>query len=52
MAIAGFVEHMDRSLSVPVEMGAVAEARPGTLHGVEPGRVTIAAGLAVAEVGK
>ena len=52
VAIAGFVEHMDRSLSVPVEMGAVAEARPGTLHGVEPGRVTIAAGLAVAEVGK
>jgi type IV pilus assembly protein PilM len=51
VAIPGFAEHVDRSLSIPVEVGAVAEARPGTLHGLEAGRVTIAAGLAVAEVG-
>jgi type IV pilus assembly protein PilM len=48
--IPGFVEQIDAGLSIPVTGGAVMEARPGTLNGVQPGRVTVAAGLAVAEV--
>ena len=50
VAIPGFVEQVDGGLAVPVTAGAVAEARAGALHGLQPGRVTVAAGLAVAEV--
>jgi type IV pilus assembly protein PilM len=47
VAIPGFVEHVDAGLTVPVSAAVVAEARPGALHGLQLGRVTIAAGLAV-----
>ena len=49
VAVPGFVEQMDAGLSVPVSAATVAEARPGALHGLQPGRVTVAAGLAVGE---
>jgi type IV pilus assembly protein PilM len=51
VAVPGFVEQVDAGLAVPVEAAVVAEARPGALRGLPPGRVTVAAGLAVAEVG-
>jgi type IV pilus assembly protein PilM len=51
VAIPGFVEHVDRGLAVSVAPAAVAEARPGALNGLRPGQVTVAAGLAVSEVG-
>jgi type IV pilus assembly protein PilM len=49
--IPGFVAQLDAGLNVPVAAAAVAEARPGALNGLAPGRVTVAAGLAIAEVG-
>ncbi len=50
LAIPGLVEELAAQLGLPVDPGVVAEATPGATGGVEQARVTIAAGLAVAEV--
>lgn len=49
VSIPGFVSQLATGVSIPVESGKVAEAQAGALHGVDPGRVTVAAGLAVKE---
>jgi type IV pilus assembly protein PilM len=50
VAVPGFVDQLGSGLSVPLEAGAVAEAQPGALEGVDPARVTVAAGLSVHQV--
>ena len=49
-ALAGFGDALGAELGLPVEVGAAAEARPGAFGDVDPGRLTIAAGLTVEEV--
>jgi hypothetical protein len=49
VCIPGFVSQLAGGVSIPVESGIVAEAQPGALHGVDPARVTVAAGLSVEE---
>jgi type IV pilus assembly protein PilM len=51
VGIPGFVDQLDNGLAVSVGSATVAEARPGALNGLQPGQVTVAAGLAVSEVG-
>ncbi len=50
LAIEGFVEEFGTALGLPVEAGTVAEATDGALGGIDAGRMTVAAGLAVEEV--
>jgi type IV pilus assembly protein PilM len=47
VAIPGFVSQLASGVSIPVESGKVVEAQPGALHGVDPARLTVAAGLSV-----
>jgi type IV pilus assembly protein PilM len=49
VAIPGFVEQLGSGVTIPVEAGHVAEAQPGVLQGLDPARVTVAAGLSVTE---
>jgi type IV pilus assembly protein PilM len=49
VAISGFTNQLSLDLGMPVDAGSVPEATPGALGGVEAGRVTVAAGLAVEE---
>lgn len=49
VAIPGFVAQLGAGVTIPVEAGRVAEAQPGALDGVDPARVTVAAGLSVTE---
>jgi type IV pilus assembly protein PilM len=49
-AVPGFAEHLGDEVGLPVEVGTVAEARPGGFGGVDPGRLAVAAGLTVDEV--
>jgi len=49
VAIPGFVDHLAASVTIPVQAGMVAEAQAGVLQGIDPARVTVAAGLAVSE---
>ncbi|MDX6698279.1 MAG: type pilus assembly protein PilM [Solirubrobacteraceae bacterium] len=51
VSIPGFVSQLGSGVTVPVESGVVAEAQPGALHGVDPARVTVAAGLSAGEAG-
>jgi type IV pilus assembly protein PilM len=51
VAIPGFPEQLSTDLGMPVEPRVVAEATPGAFGDVEPGRMTVAAGLAVEEIG-
>jgi type IV pilus assembly protein PilM len=48
--IPGVADQLSAELGLPIEVGAIGEARPGALGSIEPGRAAIAAGLAVAEV--
>jgi type IV pilus assembly protein PilM len=48
--IPGFVGALAAELELDVEVGAVAEARPGALAALPAERVAVAAGLAVGEV--
>jgi len=48
-AVPGFAERLAGEIGVPVSTGVVAEAKPGALGDVEPGRAVVAAGLAVEE---
>jgi len=47
--IPGFADQLGADVGIQVEVGAVGEARPGALAGLEAARITIAAGLAVEE---
>jgi type IV pilus assembly protein PilM len=49
VSIPGFVEQVSTDLGIPVEARAVREAHPGAAGEVDPGALTIAAGLAVEE---
>jgi type IV pilus assembly protein PilM len=49
VGVRGFAEQLSADLGVPVESRVVAEARPGAMAGIDPGLVTVAAGLAVEE---
>jgi type IV pilus assembly protein PilM len=49
VAIPGFTEQLSLDVGMPVGAGSVREAHPGAFGDVEAGRVTVAAGLAVAE---
>jgi type IV pilus assembly protein PilM len=50
VAIPGFSEHLGGSLSLPLEVRVVEEGRAGGLGGVQPGQLSVAAGLTVDEV--
>ncbi len=50
LSIPGFAERFAADLGVPVASRVVGEARPGVLAGIDAGRVTVAAGLAVEEL--
>ena len=50
MAIPGFVEQLGEEIALPLEVGVVTEARPGGFGGIDAGRLTVAAGLAVEEI--
>ena len=49
VAIPGFTNQLSLDVGMQVEAGVVPEAHAGALGGVEAGRVTVAAGLAVQE---
>jgi type IV pilus assembly protein PilM len=49
VAIPGFAEQLGAAIGLPVEAGAVTEARDGACGGVDAGRLAVAAGLAVEE---
>jgi type IV pilus assembly protein PilM len=49
-AIPGFSDRLGAALGLPWEQVTVREGRPGAFGGVEPARLTIAAGLSVEEV--
>jgi len=50
VAIPGFADQLGQDIALPLDIGAVSEARPGSFGGIDAGRLTIAAGLAVQEV--
>jgi len=50
VAIPGFAERLGEALGLEFEPGAIVEARPGALDGLERHRLTVAAGLTVTEV--
>jgi type IV pilus assembly protein PilM len=47
--IGGFVDRFGEALRIPVEPRSVVESDPGSLNGVEPELLTVAAGLTVTE---
>jgi type IV pilus assembly protein PilM len=49
LAVPGFVDQIAAGVTIPVAAGTVAEAQAGSLDGVDRTRVTVAAGLSVAE---
>ena len=49
LSIPGFVDHMAEQLGLPVDRGAVQEARAGALDGIDGARIAVAAGLAIEE---
>ena len=50
LAIKGFAQQLGASIGLPVEEGLVTEGRPGALDGIDPGKLTVAAGLTLDEV--
>jgi type IV pilus assembly protein PilM len=46
-AIPGFVAALGAAIGLPAEVGVVGEARPGAHNGIAPGRLAVAAGLAL-----
>jgi len=51
VAVPGFSEQLGGSLSLPLEVRVVDEGRAGGLGGAQAGRLSVAAGLTVEEVG-
>lgn len=49
IGIPGFAGELGTAIGLPVEQGVVTEARSGAHGGIDPGRLAIAAGLAVEE---
>jgi type IV pilus assembly protein PilM len=49
VAIPGFCEQLGGEIGLPLEVGTVEESRPGGFAGVEPGQLSVAAGLTVEE---
>jgi type IV pilus assembly protein PilM len=49
VAVGGFAEQLSSDLGIPVDARSVREARPGAAGGIDTGRLTVAAGLAVEE---
>jgi len=45
--VDGFSEHVSTEIGLPVRSGVPTESRAGALHGLESGRLAVAAGLAV-----
>jgi type IV pilus assembly protein PilM len=52
VAIPGFSDQLGQEIGVPIEVGVVAESRPGGLNGIDAGRLAVAAGLTIDEVPK
>jgi type IV pilus assembly protein PilM len=50
LAIPGFSDQLGHEIALPLEVGLVAEARPGGFGGVDAGRLAVAAGLTIDEV--
>jgi type IV pilus assembly protein PilM len=50
IAIAGFADALGDAIGLPLEVGTVAEGKPGAFGGIDAGRLAIAAGLTVDEV--
>jgi type IV pilus assembly protein PilM len=50
VSIPGFADQLAADLGIPVEVRAVRESRAGAFGGIEPGQLTVAAGLAVEEM--
>jgi type IV pilus assembly protein PilM len=50
VAIPGFVDQLGEKIGLELEVGLVAEGRPGAFAGIDAGRLAVAAGLAVEEV--
>jgi type IV pilus assembly protein PilM len=49
-AIPGFAAQLGRDTGLELELGVIAEARPGAFGGVDAGRLAVATGLAVERV--
>ena len=50
VAIEGVSEQIGQQVGLPLDVGVVSEGRVGGFHGIEAGRLAVAAGLAVHEV--
>jgi type IV pilus assembly protein PilM len=50
VAIPGFSDQLGEEIGMPLEVGLVAEARPGAFAGVDAGRLSVATGLAVEQI--
>lgn len=48
-AIPGFCDQLGTAIGLPVDLGVVGEARPGAHGGIDAGRLSVAAGLAIEE---
>ena len=51
VAIAGFAERLGDLAGLPLEVGVVEEGRPGAFGGIDAGRLAVATGLTIDEVG-
>jgi type IV pilus assembly protein PilM len=51
VAIPGFSDEVAGRIGLPFEVGLIQEARPGGFGGVDAGRLAVAAGLTVEEIG-
>jgi type IV pilus assembly protein PilM len=49
-AIPGFAEQLGEEIALPLDVGTVEEARPGSSHGFDASHLAVAAGLTVDEV--
>jgi type IV pilus assembly protein PilM len=50
LAIPGFADQLGQELGLSVELGTVSESRAGSLNGIDPAHLAVAAGLTVEEV--
>jgi type IV pilus assembly protein PilM len=50
VAIPGFADALGADIALPLEVGLVAETKPGGFGGIDAGRLAIAAGLTTEEV--
>ncbi|HEY1522555.1 MAG TPA: type IV pilus assembly protein PilM [Solirubrobacteraceae bacterium] len=51
VAIPGFSDEVAGRIGLPFEVGLIQEAKPGGFSGVDAGRLAVAAGLTVEEIG-